>query len=193
VWIPLAARLTRVNASANRMAPLLIEELPEEARFVLGDTHYNARTVSEACLTGERFLVASGRRSPSSHTYAGVKVWRILHRLRYIAIENLNEHFKALFDAHGPVPTRGRLETARFALGTVFVYQLALLHHHEQDSGTNRGEEQHCGPGGTPLLASLSRAKPLELSITTLLIVPLGFYASGKVGYKPPHVGHKPP
>jgi hypothetical protein len=42
VWIPLAARLTRVNASANRMASLLIEEPPEEARFVLGDTHYNA-------------------------------------------------------------------------------------------------------------------------------------------------------
>jgi hypothetical protein len=188
VWIPLAARLTRVNASANRMASLLIEELPEEARFVLGDTHYNAPTVREACLTGERFLVASGRRSPSSHSDAGVKVWRILYRLRYIAIENLNEHLKAIFNAYGPVPTRGRLETARFALGTVFVCQLALLHHLEQDSGTNRGEEQHCGPGGTPLLASLSRAKPLELSITTLLIVPLGFYSSGDVGYRNHHM-----
>ncbi len=62
-----------------------------------------------------------------------------MHRLRHIAIENLNEHFKALFDAHGSVPTRGRLDTARFALGAVLVYQLALLHRHEQDLGANRG------------------------------------------------------
>ena len=39
VWIPLAARLTPANVSDNRIAPLLIEELPGEARFVLGDTH----------------------------------------------------------------------------------------------------------------------------------------------------------
>jgi hypothetical protein len=72
------------------------------------------------------FLVASGRRGPYPHTDAGVEVRRILHRLRHVTIENLNEHFKALFEAHGPVPTRGRLDTARFALGAVFVYQLAL-------------------------------------------------------------------
>ena len=85
------------------------------------------------------FLVASGRRGSYPHTDAGVEVRRILHRLRHVAIENLNEHFKALFEAHGPVPTRGRLDTARFALGAVFVYQLALLYRHERDSGANRG------------------------------------------------------
>ena len=139
VWIPLAARLTPANASDNQIAPLLIEELPDEARFVLGDTHYNAQNVREACLAGEMFLVASGRGGPYPHTDAGVEVRRILHRLRHVAIENLNEHFKALFEVHGSVPTRGRLDTARFALGAVFVYQLALLHRHEQDSGANRG------------------------------------------------------
>jgi hypothetical protein len=139
VWIPLAARLTPANTSDNQIAPLLIEELPQEARFVLGDTHYNAQNVREACLAEEMFLVASGRRGPYAHTDAGVEVRRILHRLRHIAIENLNEHFKALFDAHGSVPTRGRLDTARFALGAVFVYQLALLHRHERGSGANRG------------------------------------------------------
>jgi hypothetical protein len=143
VWIPLSARLTPANTSDNQIAPLLIEELPQEARFVLGDTHYNAQNVREACLAEEMFLVASGRRGPYPHTDAGVEVRRILHRLRHIAIENLNEnlneHFKALFDAHGSVPTRGRLDTARFALGAVFVYQLALLHRHEQGSGANRG------------------------------------------------------
>ncbi|MBA3703655.1 MAG: transposase, partial [Rubrobacteraceae bacterium] len=35
VWIPLAARLTPANVADNRIAPLLIKELPEEARFVL--------------------------------------------------------------------------------------------------------------------------------------------------------------
>ncbi len=139
VWIPLAARLTPANASDGRIAPLLIEELPDEARLVLGDTHYNAPNVREACLAREMFLVASGRRGPYPHTDAGVEVRRILHRLRHVAIENLNEHFKALFEAHGSVPTRGRLDTARFALGAVFVYQLALLYRHERDSGANRG------------------------------------------------------
>jgi hypothetical protein len=139
VWIPLAAKLTPANASDGRIAPLLIEELPYEARFVLGDTHYNAPNVRQACLAREMFLVASGRRGPYPHTDPGVEVRRILHRLRHVAIENLNEHFKALFEAHGAVPTRGRLDTARFALGAVFVYQLALLYRHERDSGANRG------------------------------------------------------
>jgi hypothetical protein len=140
VWIPLAAHLTPANASDGRIAPLLIEELPDQARFVLGETHYNAQNVREACLAKEMFLVASGRRGPYPHTDAGVdEVRRILHRLRHVAIENLNEHFKALFEAHGAVPTTGRLDTARFALGAVFVYQLALLYRHEQDSGANRG------------------------------------------------------
>ena len=139
VWIPLAAHLSPANASDGRVAPLLIEQLPDQARFVLGDTHYNAQNVREACLTRGMFLVASGRRGPYPHTDAGVEVRRILHRLRHEAIENLNEHFKALFEAHGSVPTRGRRDTARFALGAVFVYQLALLHRHEQDSGANRG------------------------------------------------------
>lgn len=139
VWIPLAARLTPANVSDNRIAPLLIEELPGEARFVLGDTHYNAPEVRAACIESERFLVASGR-APYPHTDAGVEVRRIFHRLRHVAIENFNEHFKAVFDVHGAVPTKGRLDTARFALGAIFVYQLALLHrYYEQGSNTNRG------------------------------------------------------
>jgi Transposase DDE domain len=139
VWIPLAARLTPANTSDSRVAPLLIEELPDQARFALGDTHYNAPNVREACLARGMFLVASGRRGPYPHTDAGAEVRRILHRLRHVAIENLNEHFKALFEAHGAVPTTGRLDTARFALGAVLVYQLALLYRHERDSGANRG------------------------------------------------------
>jgi Transposase DDE domain len=50
VWIPLAARLTPANTADNLLAPYLIEQLPDEARFVLGDIHYNAPNVREACL-----------------------------------------------------------------------------------------------------------------------------------------------
>ena len=88
---------------------------------MLAATHYNAPEVRAACDQRERFLVASGR-GPYPHTDAGVEVRRIFHRLRHVAIENFNEHFKAIFDAHGSVPTKGKADTARFAERTT-------LHH----------------------------------------------------------------
>ena len=138
VWIPLSARLTPANVADNEVAPLLIEELPDEARFVLGDTHYDAPNVREACRSSERFLVTS-KRGAYPHTDPGVEVRRIFHKLRSLANENFNEHFKAIFDAHEQVPTRGLINTARFALGAVLVYQLALLYRHERGLDINRG------------------------------------------------------
>ena len=138
VWIPLCARLTCANTADNEVAPHLIEELPEEARFVLGDIHYNAPNVREACESTERFLVTT-KRGAYPHTDAGVEVRRIFHKLRTMANENFNEHFKTIFDVHGQVPTKGEVNTQRFALGAVFVYQLALLHRHEQKLDINRG------------------------------------------------------
>jgi hypothetical protein len=38
------------------------------------------------------------------HTDDGVEVRRIFHKLRSIAMENFNEHFKGIFDGHGQVP-----------------------------------------------------------------------------------------
>jgi DDE family transposase len=138
VWIPLSAYLTPANVSDNLVALSLIEQLPEEARFVLGDTHYNAPEVRAGCLGRGKFLVASGR-GPYPHTDPGAGVRRIFHRLRHSSIENFNEHFKAVFDCHGAVPTKGLSDTARFALGAVLVYQLALLYRYQRDSATNRG------------------------------------------------------
>jgi len=140
VWIPLAARLTPANVHDGRVAPLLIGELPEEARFVLGDKGYDAKTLKQKCLEGGRLLV-SPKRGAYPHTDPGVEVRRIFHLLRHRAIEeNLNGHLKALFDCQGSVPPKGRADTARFALGAVFVYQLALLHrHNEQHLDTNVG------------------------------------------------------
>jgi hypothetical protein len=60
-----------------------------------------------------------------------VEVRRLFHELRSRTIENFNEQFKAIFDVHGQVPTRGETNTARFALGAVFVYQLTLCYRHE--------------------------------------------------------------
>ncbi len=139
VWIALATRLTPANLHDSRIAPLLIEVLPEEARFVLSDKHYDVKALKEGCLRDGRFLV-SPKRGAYPHTDEGVEVRRILHLLRHRAIENLNGHFKALLDAYGSVPTKGQADTARFALGAVFVCQLALLHRHdERRLETNRG------------------------------------------------------
>jgi hypothetical protein len=130
VWIPLAAKLTPANAADNTVAPLLIGELPEEARFVLGDAHYDAEDLREACLREGRLLVTT-KRGPYPHADAGVEVRRVFHELRSRAIENFNGQFKSIFDGHAQVPTKGLVGTARFALGAVLVYQLALLHRHE--------------------------------------------------------------
>ena len=66
VWIPLAAYLTPANISDNRVALSLVEQLPEEARFVLGDTHYNAPEVRR--LLGEREVPCGERtRTLSAH------------------------------------------------------------------------------------------------------------------------------
>jgi hypothetical protein len=59
------------------------------------------------------------------------EVRRIFHKLRSTTIENFNEQFKGIFDGHGQVPTKGLINTQRFALGAIFVYQLALLYRFE--------------------------------------------------------------
>jgi hypothetical protein len=128
-WIPLAAALTAANRADNEEAPALLDGLPAEVRFVLGDSHYQDAALRERVAAAGRVLVApTGRGYP--HADAGVEVRRLLHRLRGAAIETFNGQFKAIFDANGPVPTRGLAATGRFALGAVLVYQLTLLHHH---------------------------------------------------------------
>lgn len=138
VWIPLAARLTPANEADSRLAPRLLQELPEEARFVLGDTHYNAPEVRELCESQDRILVAS-KHGSYPHTDAGVEVRRVFHELRSRAIENFNGQFKSIFGGNGQVPTKGWLNTARFALGAIFVYQLALLYQYEHEQDLRAG------------------------------------------------------
>ena len=138
VWIPLAADLTPANAADNEAAPALIWDLPPEMRYLLGDLHYNAPNVREECDKSDRILVTS-QYGPYPHTDAGKEVRRIFHKLRSLAIENFNEHFKGIFDGHGQVPTKGLVNTRRFALGAIFVYQLALLYRFEHGLDLNLG------------------------------------------------------
>jgi hypothetical protein len=138
VWIPLSAQLTPANEADNEVAPALIYELPPEARFVLGDLHYNAPNVREVCEQTGRILVTT-EYGPYPHTDAGVEVRRIFHKLRSLAIENFNEHFKGIFDGHGQVPAKGLANTRRFALGAIFVYQLALLYRFQHGLDLNIG------------------------------------------------------
>ena len=129
-WIPLAAALTPANVADNARALELLGGLPAEVRFILGDSHYHDAALRERAAADGRILVApTGRGYP--HADGGVEVRRRLHRLRSAAIEGFNGQFKAIFDANGPVPTRGLLPTIRFALGAVLVYQLTLLHRFE--------------------------------------------------------------
>ena len=138
VWIPLAAYLRPANEADNQIAPDLIADLPAEMRFLLGDLQYNADNVRQACATSDLFLVTT-QRGTHPHTDPGVDVRRVFHSLRSRTIENFNEHFKAIFEIHAQVPTKGLVPTQRYVLGAVFVYQLALLLHHQQGFLTNAG------------------------------------------------------
>jgi len=130
VWLPVAANLTPANAADNEQAPALITELPDGLHFLLGDQHYFDQTLQLLCQQRNCVLVAShtGKNNPYPHHDDGVEVRKILHKTRSITIENFNEHFKAIFDVHGAVPTKGLVATRRFILGAVLVYQLAVFH-----------------------------------------------------------------
>lgn len=130
VWLPLAAELTAANVADSEIAPELVCRLPAEVRYVLGDRHYNTPELREQCEEDGRILVTSqyGR---YPHSDDGVEVRRMFHKLRSLANENFNEQFKGIFDAHGQVATKGLINTRRFALGAIIVYQLTLWYRFE--------------------------------------------------------------
>jgi len=138
VWIPLAAYLTPANEDDGKVAPKLLVMLPNDTRFVLGDSHYNVDDVRQLCVYPWRILIASGG-GKYPHTDIGVEVRRIFHKLRHSAIENFNEQFKGIFDVHGQVPTKGLVNTSRFALGAIFVYQIALLYRFQNNMSLRIG------------------------------------------------------
>jgi hypothetical protein len=136
VWIPLAAELTVANTDDAAVAPALLNQLPAEVRYILGDTHYNTPDLRQACQGRGRWLVAT-RRGKYPHTDDGVEVRRIFHKLRSQAIEPFNGLFKNVFEWGGQVPVQGLRRTQLFVLGAVLLYQLVLLYqfHHRQPLG----------------------------------------------------------
>ncbi|MDQ5854107.1 MAG: transposase, partial [Chloroflexota bacterium] len=138
VWIPLAAEVTPANAADSEVAPRLLHELPVTLRFLLGDTSYDDTALREQCAAVDRVLVTS-KHGAYPHDDAGKEVRRLFHQLRSHAIENFNEQFRALFDCHGPVPTRGLRAARRYLLGAVFVYQVILLYRGEAGADLRLG------------------------------------------------------
>jgi hypothetical protein len=138
VWIPLAATLTPANVADNEEAPRLLPELPGELRFLLGDVHYDDPALRARWETGGRLLLTT-RRGAYPHRDDGAEVRRVFHQLRSHAIENFNEQFKAIFDVHGPVPTKGQGATRRWVLGAVFLYQLLLLYRFQRGQDLRAG------------------------------------------------------
>jgi hypothetical protein len=135
VWVRLAAELSAANAADIEHAPALIRHLPDELRFLLGDQHYRDADLESLRAQQDYLLVTTraGKGHPHPHTDPGVEVRHVFNKTRSLAIDNINEQFKVIFDAHGAVPTRGRVPTQRFALGAVSrsVSQLTLLYRHQ--------------------------------------------------------------
>jgi hypothetical protein len=138
VWIPLAAQLSAANTDDGAIGRQLLPQVPGEVRYVLGDTHYNTEELRADChVSGRELVTPLWGKYP--HSDGGLEVRRLFHKLRSVAIENFNEHFKGIFEAHGAVPTRGLVKTERFALGCVLLYQLGLWYRHEQELPLNVG------------------------------------------------------
>ena len=138
VWIPLAAELTVANVGDNLLAPHLIDELPAEVRYVLGDTHYNDPAVRVACHTRGMELVAT-RRGAHPHTDGGVEVRRVFHKLRSQSIEPFNGLFKDFFGWQKNMPVKGLVKSQLFAIGAIFVYQLILFYQYEEGLKVGKG------------------------------------------------------
>jgi hypothetical protein len=138
IWIPLAAELTVANRGDNEVAPLLLEHLPGEVRYVLGDTHDNDPELRQQCHQRGCELVAT-RRGPYPHRDGGAEVRKIFHKLRSQAIEPFNGLFKNVFEWRVKMPVKGWQRSQLLALGAVVIYQLVLLYQHEQHLPLGKG------------------------------------------------------
>jgi Transposase DDE domain len=138
VGIPLAAELTVANRGDHEVAPLWLQPLPGEVRYVLGDTHDHDPELRRQCQRRGGELVAT-RRGAYPHRDGGVAVRRIFHTLRSQAIEPCNGLFKNIFAWRVTMPVQGLQCSQLLALGAVVVYQLVLLYQHEHDLPRGKG------------------------------------------------------
>src|SRR3712207_529302 len=141
-FLPLAAILTKASVHDATAAPTLLDELPLDTRYVLGDTAYQSPTLHAECDLDDRTLVAP-RWTPAPADDPGTPVRAVFHRLRHVAAENLNELLKDCFGLHGAVPTTGLLATSRYVLGCVFVYQVALWYRRSEEHTSELQSRQY--------------------------------------------------
>ena len=137
-FLPLAALLTKASVHDATVAPALLDELPPDTRFVLGDTAYQSPSLQTECDLDGRTLVAP-HWTPAPADDPGKQVRAVFHALRHVAAENLSELVKDGFGLHGTVPTTGLLATQRYVLGCIFVYQVALWYRAEHRLPLNVG------------------------------------------------------
>jgi hypothetical protein len=128
LWLPLAAELTVANRGDNAEAPWLLEQLPREGRYVLGDTHDNTPELRQE---GRRrgWELGATRHGPYPHRDGGVEVRKVFHKLRSQAIEPFHGLFKNVFEWRVKMPVKGLQRSQLLALGAVVIYQLVLLYH----------------------------------------------------------------
>jgi hypothetical protein len=138
VWIPLAAELSVANQADNTVAPRLLEQVPAEVRYVLGDTHYNDPELRRQCHRRGCELVAT-RRGAYPHADSGAAVRKVFHQLRSKSIEPFNGLFKNVFEWRVKMPVKGLQRSQLLALGAVVIYQLVLLYQHERNLPLGKG------------------------------------------------------
>lgn len=69
-WLPLAAQVSSANQADNQWATRLLDEVSEEVRYLLGDTHYNDQHLRQLCEESGRVLIATHK---TARTKAKVK------------------------------------------------------------------------------------------------------------------------
>lgn len=138
VWIPLAAELTVANHADQEVAPRLLEQVPLQTRYVLGDTHYNAPELRAQCQRRGADLVAT-RRGAYPHQDGGAAVRKVFHQLRSKSIEPFNGLFKGVFEWRVKMPVKGLERSTLLALGAIVIYQLALFYQHERNLPLGQG------------------------------------------------------
>jgi hypothetical protein len=136
--IPMAAEVTRANVSDNRVAPDLVEQLPEGLILLLGDSQYRDPKLDAQCDERGCFLVTP-QPGPHPHRDHGVELRRRLHRLRSKSIEPFNGLYKNVFGWGPQMPVKGLRKTKLLALGAVFVYQVVLWYQDENNLPLGRG------------------------------------------------------
>jgi Transposase DDE domain len=132
VWIPLAAELSVANHADNEVAPRLVEHMPLETRYVLGDTYYNDPELRAQCQRRGADLVAT-QRGTYPHHDGEAAVRKVLHQLRLKSIELFNGLCKGVFEWRVKMPVKGLERSKLLALGAIVIYQLALLYQHEHN------------------------------------------------------------